>query len=314
MSRLTVSTIIPAYKAARTIGRAVDSVLAQTRPSAEILVVDDGSPDDLSYALRPYGDRVTLIRKPNGGAASARNRGIDEAKGDLIAFLDADDSWEPMKLERHLEIFERYPQVGLTASRFFTREPDGPQVPPSPNGERVYDQVLQAHGEDAFSLATMVWTGTVVVKRLALGEHRFVSGLEPAEDRDLWVRLISENAVYFLSDPLATAVLEPDSLSRGDQDVAYNNMLRVVHRNRELLGRRGLRNWERNVYRQWAGVQLGKSLPRKALKPAWKRVRLEPLSPEAWWVLVKSAAWACSESSKKGVGSDLKRTSNAVSP
>src|SRR6266849_2125713 len=118
MSGLTVTTIIPAYKAAKTIGRALESVFAQTRLPDEILVVDDGSPDDLAGAVASYGSRIRLIRKPNGGAASARNRGIDEAQGDLIAFLDADDTWESTKLERHLQVFQRHPEIGLTASRY----------------------------------------------------------------------------------------------------------------------------------------------------------------------------------------------------
>src|SRR5437868_7863345 len=104
VSGLSVSVVIPAYKAARTINRAVESVLGQTRRPAEVLVVDDGSPDgaDLAAALGRYGDRVALFRKPNGGAASARNHGIDRAGGSVIGFLDADDYWEPDKLERQL--------------------------------------------------------------------------------------------------------------------------------------------------------------------------------------------------------------------
>lgn len=76
MSEPTVSTVIPAYRATRTIGRAINSLLAQTLPPDEIVVVDDGSPD----ALEPYEGHVTLIRKPNGGAATARNVGIECAR------------------------------------------------------------------------------------------------------------------------------------------------------------------------------------------------------------------------------------------
>src|SRR5947209_192198 len=93
-----VSTVIPAYNASGTILRAIESVLAQTRPPDEILVIDDGSTEDLSLTLEPFRACVTLIRKPNGGAASARNLGLDLSRGDYIAFLDADDYWEPRKL------------------------------------------------------------------------------------------------------------------------------------------------------------------------------------------------------------------------
>ncbi len=80
----TVSVIIPAYRAAHTINRAIDSPLTQTRLPDEVLVVDDGSPDDLAAPLSRYGERVRLIRKPNGGAASPRNLGIERSRGELV--------------------------------------------------------------------------------------------------------------------------------------------------------------------------------------------------------------------------------------
>ena len=76
-------------------------------------------------ALSRYGERVTLIRKPNGGAASARNLGIERSRGELVAFLDADDYWEPNKLERQLEILRAHPEVALVASRYYAEPPGG---------------------------------------------------------------------------------------------------------------------------------------------------------------------------------------------
>jgi glycosyltransferase involved in cell wall biosynthesis len=124
-----VSVIVPAYKAAHVVGRAVDGLLAQTWPPDEILIVDDGSPDDLAGALAPYGGRVRLLRKANGGAAGARNFGLGRAAGDVIAFLDADDYWEPEKLKRQLGLLARFPEVGLASAWFFTREPGRPREP-----------------------------------------------------------------------------------------------------------------------------------------------------------------------------------------
>src|SRR3984957_2684445 len=99
MNRKTVSVIIPYYRASQTIARAVESALGQTVRPYEILVVDDGSPDDARIATKEFGSSVTLFHKPNGGAASARNLGIEQAQGEWIAFLDAEDYWEPGKLE-----------------------------------------------------------------------------------------------------------------------------------------------------------------------------------------------------------------------
>ncbi len=284
-----LSVIIPAYRAAQTIGRAVDSVLAQTHAPAEILVVDDGSPDDLAGALQCYGTRVTLLRQAQGGAASARNRGLDRAQGQLLAFLDADDYWEADKLERQLAVLQRHPEVGLVAGRFFEQVPGGPRVLGSRSlAAENYDRVLRMAGEDAFALGTRIWTGTVLVRREVLGTERFVPGLEPAEDRDLWVRLVNSCPVYLMAQPLATAVLNPGSLSRSSIDRDCGNMLRVIRRHAALLGARGLRHWEADTYRRWAGNHLAQGRPRQATALAWKRLQLEPLTPGAWWVLAKT--------------------------
>jgi glycosyltransferase involved in cell wall biosynthesis len=293
----TVTTVIPAYRAAHTITRALDSIFAQSCLPTEVLVVDDGSPDDLVGALRPYGKRVRLIRKPNGGAASARNLGIEQANGRLIAFLDADDYWEPTKLEKQVQVFHRHPEVGVSFTRWFTQSPGRERSETPWEGFPEADQVLRPHGEQVFEVATRVWTSTMVVRREILGDLRFTSGFEPAEDRELWIRLIANAPAYFLSQPLATNVFEPGSLSRSNLDVAYGNMLRVIHRYSTILGQRGVRKWELKTLRQWAAGHLGNGKPRAALAPAWKRLRLQPSSPEGWWIFLKCAAWAmCSGS------------------
>lgn len=97
---MKISVVIPTYNRAAEIAAAVDSVLAQTLSPHEVIVVDDGSTDATAEVLAPLLDRIRLVRKPNGGASSARNRGVIEATGDWIAFLDSDDTWDADKLEK----------------------------------------------------------------------------------------------------------------------------------------------------------------------------------------------------------------------
>ncbi|MEZ5245302.1 MAG: glycosyltransferase family A protein [Acidimicrobiales bacterium] len=97
---VTIAAIIPAYNRATTIVRAVESILAQTRPADEVLVVDDGSTDDTRALLEPFGDRVRVETIDNSGAAVARNIGAARTEADWIAFLDSDDHWLPDHLER----------------------------------------------------------------------------------------------------------------------------------------------------------------------------------------------------------------------
>lgn len=96
----STSVIIPTYNRAGQIAAAVRSVLAQSEPPDEVIVVDDGSTDDTAAALAPFMDRIRYVRKPNGGASSARNLGVLTARGEWIAFLDSDDTWHPDKLAR----------------------------------------------------------------------------------------------------------------------------------------------------------------------------------------------------------------------
>lgn len=96
---LTFSVILPVYNRAASLAPALDSVLAQTRPADEILVIDDGSSDDLETALAPYAGRITLIRQPNGGVANARNTAARQARGTWLTFQDSDDLWAPDHLE-----------------------------------------------------------------------------------------------------------------------------------------------------------------------------------------------------------------------
>ena len=94
-----ISVIIPTYNRESQILGAVNSVIAQTLAPFEIIVVDDGSTDQTAEILAPVMDRIRYIKTVNGGVSAARNRGILEARGEWIAFLDSDDSWEPLKLE-----------------------------------------------------------------------------------------------------------------------------------------------------------------------------------------------------------------------
>lgn len=104
---MIISVVIPTFNRAHRIRRAVRSALAQSRPPDEVLVVDDGSTDDTIAALAPLMRHIRYIRKPNGGAASARNRGILQAAGDWIAFLDSDDAWDFRKLEHQAACVSR---------------------------------------------------------------------------------------------------------------------------------------------------------------------------------------------------------------
>lgn len=290
MSEPRVSVVIPAYRCAATIGGAIKSVLAQTRPPDEIIVVDDGSPDDLAPALAPFEAQIRLLRKSNGGASSARNMGIDACTGDLVALLDSDDFWHPGKLASQLAVFQKHPEVGLVASRYVILSPDGSEELYPYLHLAKWDTVLHLTGPAVFDIMALIWTSSVLIRREVLGDHRFDEQMRTAEDRDMWVRLASITPIYLQSEITATLVELKGSLSRSDVDLDSRCMLQMIHRYQHLLGTAGVRRWEAYVNRRLAAEYLGVGKSRKAIRPALRRLIVQPLSPEAWWVLAKSMA------------------------
>jgi glycosyltransferase involved in cell wall biosynthesis len=108
-----VSVVITAYNSSEYIVRSVKSAIQQSYKNFEIIVVDDGSTDDTSDKVRKMFPQVYLISQANGGPSAARNSGIKKSKGDLIAFLDADDYWHPKKLEQQVESARKHPEVNI---------------------------------------------------------------------------------------------------------------------------------------------------------------------------------------------------------
>ena len=112
-----VSVVIPAYNCAAYVGQACDSVLSQTYTDWEIIVVDDGSKDDTRLVLDKYGDRrVRYVYQENQGVSLARNHGIQLARGEFVAFLDADDFFLPDKLASQIAVFAAQPNLGIVHS------------------------------------------------------------------------------------------------------------------------------------------------------------------------------------------------------
>lgn len=119
MNKGLITVVIPAYKCENVISSAIESVLCQTYNNYELIVVDDGSPDNTVEVIKKYQDRLTYIFQENGGVSKARNTGIKYSNGEYIAFLDADDRWDNNKLELQMELFNRHPEVNMVFSGFW---------------------------------------------------------------------------------------------------------------------------------------------------------------------------------------------------
>ncbi len=117
MRDTAVSVVVPAHDAELYLAEAIESILGQTLPPAQVLVVDDGSQDGTAGVAEAFGAAVTVIRQERGGVGAAVNSGLELADGDLIAFLDADDVWTPRKLERQRAVLDAEPETDMVFGR-----------------------------------------------------------------------------------------------------------------------------------------------------------------------------------------------------
>lgn len=117
MTNPLVSVIIPYYKAGKYIEAAIESVRAQHYAPLEIILIDDGSHDDIASRIKGWGDDIVFVQQENKGPASARNRGVERAKGEILAFLDADDIWTENKLKRQVERLQQDEKLGMVTGR-----------------------------------------------------------------------------------------------------------------------------------------------------------------------------------------------------
>jgi glycosyltransferase involved in cell wall biosynthesis len=181
-----VSVIIPSYNSAQWVAEAVDSALAQTTPPAQVMVVDDGSTDGTHRALAPYvASRVEYIYQQNGGVAVARNTGVARSRGELIAFLDADDVWHPKKLEIQVAALLARPECIMLGSATY----DWPGSIPDLNADKVLPHAVCWRD---LAVKNYFTTSSVLVRRsalLAVGEGPFDPELRGPEDYDLWLRI-----------------------------------------------------------------------------------------------------------------------------
>lgn len=227
-----VSVVIPAYNAAWCIRRAIDSVLGQTEQSFELIVVDDGSLDGTAEILATYGDALRVVAKQNGGLSSARNAGIGAAMGELVAFLDADDWWQPDKLARQVELMARQPDLVFCSTQTAVQTPEGESLP-----------TWRCACNEGPTLAAIFHTNAyvagsgsaVMARRWALEKlGGFDETLRSLEDIDMWMRLAAIGEYACVDAPLTTIVKRADSMS-GNLDVMRASAIAVMKKNRKLL-------------------------------------------------------------------------------
>lgn len=227
MEEPLVSVIIPAFNASRTIARAIRSVFDQTYRNWEIIVVDDGSPDDIATPIEQFGSAVRLIRQSNCGAGSARNTGVQAGRGDLLAFLDADDYWHPEKLRHQVDALASNPSMSLCGTGH-RRHPQDEITNTWPPDMKVAEPVLISDFATFFAHPYIGTPGVMMRRDLFLRLGGFRTDITAAEDIDLWLRAAYLGGVIYIPTPLFTVTLSNTSLTARYKDGTYRDNLRII--------------------------------------------------------------------------------------
>jgi glycosyltransferase involved in cell wall biosynthesis len=292
-----ISIIIPCYNARPYLEASIGSVLNQETADLELVVVDDGSTDGTPQFVRERFPGARLIEQPNQGVASARNAGIRAARGDWVAFLDADDFWLPRKLQLQLAAAQGNPAVQLICGSW--KEWISSDPGPSPD---IIDSALATTCDAEFEsrarwlypellLDCCVWTSTVLIRRELLTRIGvFDPSLTIGEDYELWVRASRETEIIHISRPLALYRQHPASITKR---VPRENFRALVIEN--ALSKWGVDDGHGNsaswravnkslsrVWREYAEANLAAGQSEKAIKASLRSIRLNPGEISNW--------------------------------
>jgi hypothetical protein len=209
-----ISVVVPLYNKAAHIERALRSIQRQTYEPAEVIVVDDGSTDEGGSVARQFEMKgLRLISQENLGVSAARNRGLNEAGTDLVAFLDADDEWLPGHLDTLARLIRAFPDNGLYSTMHFIRdgiELFAPAAPFSEDGG--FCLVEDFFGSFAVGLSLVNSSTAAVSRTKALAVGGFPAGVRRGEDIILWARLFLSAGMAHA--PIRTAIYHRDALNR----------------------------------------------------------------------------------------------------
>ena len=278
MKEVLVSVVIPTYNSSQFLTDAIESVLVQTFKDFEILVIDDGSTDDTKRVIiEKFGgvSQVSYIYKENGGVSSARNFGIEKAKGKYIAFLDADDAWIPEKLEKQISALEKNPEIKACYSSFFLCDKYLNLVGVN-QSERKADAL-----SDLLFIGNVVATPSTVIAERELFQQvgGFDTELSQCADWEMWIRLATQTEFIYIDEPLLkyrqhdsnmsknSALLEKDSILLMEKGFALPNLPNELKaKKNEALARN---------YMVLAGTYFRVNLYRDFLRCAWRSITLD---------------------------------------
>ena len=298
-----ISVVIPLYNKEQQVAHTLHSVLQQTFQDFEIVIVDDGSTDNSVTEVEKVQDaRIRLIHQANAGVSAARNRGIREAKYDLIAFLDADDEWKPKYLEAQHKLYKKYPECSVYACNYEFRGSEG-RITPTIIRKLPFareDGVLSNYFEVASCSHPPLWTSAVMVKKEAIqAVGGFPVGIKSGEDLLTWARLAVNFCIAFYINALAIYQVRNElqrSLSdlrktapidlQSTKDMVGTEIQKLYSIEHDPLKKKQLVGYIAYWYKMRSVINLNLQYRTASIKCALKSIRYNPYNIKVYELIV----------------------------
>lgn len=287
-----ISVVIPLYNKEQSIASTLQTVLKQTYQDFEIVIVNDGSTDHSVEEVAKVPDpRIRLIHQSNAGVSAARNRGIAEARGEFVAFLDADDVWKPDYLKTQYELTQKYPECSVFASDYEFKDTYG-KVTPTIIRKLSFkgaDGILSNYFEVACCSHPPLWTSAVMVKKSAMQlVGGFPVGIKSGEDLLTWARLAVNGKIAYAKQAYAVFNVEGYSISEkpkripAEQDIVGQELKALL----KAHPSKGLRLYNALWHKMRSSVYLRLKMRKKSIREALISIKYNPLNYKLYIYIV----------------------------
>ena len=288
MNEPLVSVVIASYNMEQYLCLAINSILAQTWGNIEVIIIDDGSTDNTSESVQQYSNnkKVRYIKTENQGQPKAKNRGLTEAQGDFIAFCDADDLWQPNKLELQIPVFSQ-PDIGVVYSEVSYIDEHG----------RAYDQpaVYQRYSgivTDQLLMKNFVPFGTAVIRRACIEQNGvFDEEFKMGIDWDLWLRYSLDWKFAYIPDKIYIYREWSGQMStnyRGRYKYAFDILKKFENAHADQVDKKILNKaWADNYISRGSMYAKKEKAIFSPIKDILKGISLDPFNIKGWRCFIK---------------------------
>ena len=297
-----ISVVIPLYNKEKQIRKTLQSVLTQTFQDFEIVVVNDGSTDNSAIEVEKVKDpRIRLIHQHNAGVSAARNKGIEKARYELIAFLDADDEWKSNFLQTLYKLQIQYPQCGMYATSYINKTASGKENIITLNKLPFEKEgILSNYFEVAACSHPPICSISVMIKKQPLKAiNGFPSHVKSGEDLITWAKLSTITQIAYSTEPLAIYnmgegyILTNTPPRTQDEGDPVGNELKILLSKTSEKTRKDLKKYISLWHKMRASTDIRYNFKKKAIKECFLSLKYNPMNRKVYLFLIISILPFC---------------------